>query len=225
MDLSATGPVRAGTADGTPPASASGSAGKDEGKPAAITADFDTFLRMLTVQMQNQDPLNPMKSADFAVQLATFSGVEQQVRTNDLLGQLVAGAGAGGVGAHATWIGMEARVPGPHRFDGAPLALEFDAPPEGAALVVRDEAGLEVGRSDLVPGQRAASWVGLDALGAALPPGLYAFTVEAPGAEAPLPVQSYARVDEIRLDGGTVTAGLAGGATVPVAEVTALRRP
>jgi flagellar basal-body rod modification protein FlgD len=54
----------------------------------AISSDFNTFLRMLTVQMQNQDPLDPIDSADFAVQLATFSGVEQQVRTNELLGQL-----------------------------------------------------------------------------------------------------------------------------------------
>ena len=43
----------------------------------AISSDFDTFLRMLTVQMRNQDPLDPIDSADYAVQLATFSGVEQ----------------------------------------------------------------------------------------------------------------------------------------------------
>ena len=44
----------------------------------AMTTDFETFLRMLTVQMQNQNPLNPMESQEFAVQLATFSGVEQR---------------------------------------------------------------------------------------------------------------------------------------------------
>ncbi len=41
-----------------------------------ISADFETFLKMLTVQMQNQDPLNPVDSSDYATQLATFSGVE-----------------------------------------------------------------------------------------------------------------------------------------------------
>ena len=44
-----------------------------------ISSDFQTFLTMLTTQLQNQDPLNPVESSDFAVQLATFSGVEQQV--------------------------------------------------------------------------------------------------------------------------------------------------
>ena len=56
----------------------------------AISSDFETFLKMLTVQMQNQDPLNPVDSSDYAVQLATFSGVEQQAQTNDLLKGLTA---------------------------------------------------------------------------------------------------------------------------------------
>lgn len=55
-----------------------------------INADFQTFLRMLTTQLQNQDPMNPMESSDFSVQLATFSGVEQQVMTNQLLTSLSA---------------------------------------------------------------------------------------------------------------------------------------
>ena len=55
---------------------------------SALASDFDTFLRMLTTQMQNQDPLNPIDSTDYATQLATFSGVEQQVRTNSLLADL-----------------------------------------------------------------------------------------------------------------------------------------
>ena len=55
---------------------------------ATIDSDFETFLIMLTTQMKIQDPLNPIDSSDFAVQLATFSSVEQQVKTNDLLASL-----------------------------------------------------------------------------------------------------------------------------------------
>ena len=39
---------------------------------SAGQSDYQTFLNMLTVQMRNQDPLNPMNSNEFAVQLATF---------------------------------------------------------------------------------------------------------------------------------------------------------
>ena len=53
-----------------------------------ISSDFNTFLKMLTTQLKNQDPLNPMDNSEYAVQLATFSGVEQQVKTNTLLESL-----------------------------------------------------------------------------------------------------------------------------------------
>jgi flagellar basal-body rod modification protein FlgD len=66
-------------------ATSSAVAPADNGSGAKISSDFETFLKMLTVQMQNQDPLNPVDSSDYATQLATFSGVEQQVQTNDLL--------------------------------------------------------------------------------------------------------------------------------------------
>jgi flagellar basal-body rod modification protein FlgD len=46
---------------------------------------IDTFLTMLVAQLKNQDPLNPMQGSDFAVQLAQFSSLEQQFKTNDYL--------------------------------------------------------------------------------------------------------------------------------------------
>ena len=67
-----------------------------------ITSDFTTFLKMLTTQMQNQDPLNPIDSTDYAAQLATFSGVEQQVRTNSLLADLGTQFGLMGMAQLAT---------------------------------------------------------------------------------------------------------------------------
>lgn len=76
----------------------------------AINSDFETFLIMLTTQMQNQDPLNPIDSSDFAVQLATFSSVEQQVKTNDLLTSLGQQFELMGLSQLAGWVGMEARV-------------------------------------------------------------------------------------------------------------------
>jgi len=73
--------------------------------------------------MQNQDPLNPVDSSDYAVQLATFSGVEQQVLTNDLLRGLAAQNGTAGLAQMANWVGMEARAVAPAFFDGAPITV------------------------------------------------------------------------------------------------------
>ena len=53
-----------------------------------LAGDFETFLSLLTAQLRNQDPLKPMESTEFVAQLASFSAVEQQVRTNDRLDEL-----------------------------------------------------------------------------------------------------------------------------------------
>jgi len=113
--------------------------------PAAdeISSDFETFLRMLTVQMQNQDPLNPVDSSDYAVQLATFSGVEQAVLTNDLLKSLTAQMNSSGLAGMANWVGKEARAAAPAFFDGNPVTItpKPSAIAERVEVVVRNESG------------------------------------------------------------------------------------
>ena len=136
-------PTQNQTQAGAFPNAASQSSGNAGEAASALSSDFETFLLMLTTQMENQDPLNPIESQDFAVQLATFSGVEQQVRTNDLLESLANGLGLSGMSQLAGWVGMEARVNAPAVFDVAPITLapEPDPSSDNAVLVVRDEFG------------------------------------------------------------------------------------
>lgn len=83
----------------TSPAISGMNAGKYQFENKIETAEyanqFEVFLKMLTTQIKNQDPLNPMENTEFAVQLATFTGVEQQVQTNLLLTQLLQVANGG----------------------------------------------------------------------------------------------------------------------------------
>lgn len=51
--------------------------------------DYQTFLRLLVAQMKNQDPTKPMESTEYVAQLANFSNVEQAVRTNAKLDQIL----------------------------------------------------------------------------------------------------------------------------------------
>ena len=55
---------------------------------SVLSSDFETFIRMLTTQAKYQDPLEPIDSSEYAAQLAQFSMVEQQVKSNDILAQL-----------------------------------------------------------------------------------------------------------------------------------------
>ena len=193
-----------------------------------ISADFETFLKMLTVQMQNQDPLNPVDSSDYATQLATFSGVEQQVQTNDLLRALTGQMNTGGLMQLAGWVGMDARAAVPAYFDGAPVTVvpNVQRGADAAQLVVRDADGIEIQRLTIATDNAPVTWAGVTTDGAPLPRGFYAFdTVSLAAGEvvAEAPSEIYARVTEVQVTGGVNTLILAGGKRVPASQVTAVR--
>ena len=56
---------------------------------STLAGNFQTFLTLLTTQLQNQNPLDPLDTNQFTQQLVQFAGVEQQLKTNDQLGSLV----------------------------------------------------------------------------------------------------------------------------------------
>lgn len=195
---------------------------------SGLSSDFETFLKMLTVQMQNQDPLNPVDSADYAVQLATFSSVEQQVLTNDLLTALTASMAGGGIGALGQWVGMDVRAGNQGHYDGDPIDMVVPEH-EGAdrrVLVIRDGLGEIAGRLDIPLSGSDVSWEGRMADGTQADPGLYDFSVEAykDGAvQATDPALVYSEVKEARIDNGVTQLVLQGGIVLPPSEVTGLR--
>jgi flagellar basal-body rod modification protein FlgD len=72
----------------TPLALASATSGM-AGANGTLAGNFQTFLTLLTTQLQHQNPLDPLDTNQFTQQLVQFAGVEQQLRTNDQLGTLV----------------------------------------------------------------------------------------------------------------------------------------
>ncbi|WP_315704817.1 MULTISPECIES: flagellar hook capping FlgD N-terminal domain-containing protein [unclassified Bradyrhizobium] len=80
-------PVVSGT---TPTSSNSGSnSGVSSTANSSIAGNFQTFLTLLTTQLKNQNPLDPLDTNQFTQQLVQFAGVEQQLKTNDQLSSLV----------------------------------------------------------------------------------------------------------------------------------------
>src|ERR1700710_1188126 len=56
---------------------------------ATLAGDFQAFLTLVTTQLQNQNPLDPLDTNQFTQQLVQFAGVEQQLKTNDQLTSLI----------------------------------------------------------------------------------------------------------------------------------------
>lgn len=199
-------------------------------KASAISSDFNTFLRMLTTQLKNQDPLKPIDSADYAVQLATFSGVEQQVKTNQLLEGLTSQFGVMGMSQLAAWVGQEARASGPVWMDGdaVTLAPEPQTGASRAVLVVRDAAGSMVSREDMPASTNAYEWYGADIAGNPLPAGRYNLTLESYAGDRLLgtsEMQAYSRIMEAKNGALGTTLVLEGGIEVAAKDITALRVP
>jgi flagellar basal-body rod modification protein FlgD len=196
---------------------------------ATISADFEAFLNLLTTQMKNQDPLNPMESQEFATQLATFSGVEQQVKTNQWLESLSNGFGTLGMGQIGSWIGMEAMVETPANFTGAPVAFQ-SAPADGAnrtELVVTNANGIEVQRMAIPVTDATMEWAGTDAQGRSLPVGTYELTVESWSDDELLDTRQAAiraTIEEAQMDDGAIYLTLAGGMRVASDDVLGLSR-
>ena len=71
------------------PASSSSSSGSSTSSDGTLAGNFQTFLTLLTTQLQNQNPLDPLDTNQFTQQLVQFAGVEQQLKTNDQLTSLV----------------------------------------------------------------------------------------------------------------------------------------
>jgi flagellar basal-body rod modification protein FlgD len=185
---------------------------------------------MLTAQMQNQDPLNPVDSTEFASQLAAFSTVEQQVRTNDLLTGLGAQLGVLGMGQLQGWVGMSARVEMPVAFDGAAVPLSLTTRPgtDLARLVVRDAAGGIVQERDVPVSGGEYLWSGRNEEDIELPKGTYTITVDSFQGEDVLgtdPVESQSRVVEARLSGGSTILVMEGGQMVAASDILGLRKP
>src|ERR1700678_2631258 len=75
----------------TPSTNATASPGTAAGLDGSqqLAGNFNTFLTLLTTQLQNQNPLDPLDTNQFTQQLVEFAGVQQQLNTNDSLATLV----------------------------------------------------------------------------------------------------------------------------------------
>ena len=169
------------------PATAAGTAlsGQQTDAKASIDETMNDFLLMLTTQLQHQDPLDPLDTAEFTNQLVGFSTVEQLIANNQKLDDLIAiqeamaGLNPGLTDSPMSYIGKEIEVVGSgFAYDGTPanLAYFLDEATTTATVQVLDAAGKVIWESTDMPttaGQHEFVWPGVDADGEPVEPGQY----------------------------------------------------
>ena len=172
----------------------------------------EEFLKLLMVQLANQDPLSPMDTDKFMDQITSMNSLQQQMETNDLLNEVVFSLGALNNEGAVNLVGREVVAVG-DTFAHTPgeteeLSFSLGAAAESTTVKIFDDAGKLVGtieRGEQPAGESKVSWDGRDLAGNPLPAGDYTFKVEATDADGePIPVTTFVRgvVDELRFDGG-----------------------
>lgn len=173
---------------------------------AQLTGDFDDFLTLLTTQLQNQDPLEPMDSSEFTNQLVQFSSVEQQIATNQNLEALLSASAVQGDSALLGYLGKTVVAEtntAALSAQGASWLYDLGADASSTTLTIRDLNGRLVAQVEgaTQAGIHELQWDGTDLGGRALPEGLYQLSIEAQtAAGSAIATTSYARGLATELD-------------------------
>src|SRR5919206_45605 len=150
---------------------------------ATLAGNFDTFLRILTTQLKNQNPLDPLDTNQFTQQLVQFAGVEQQINMNQQLTSLVALQKANQVTSAMSFLGATATVDGASTklaSGRASWSFSVDKPSTGT-ITIKDSAGQTAysGAFPLNAGSQSFVWDGRGTNGTQWPDGAYTLSITA----------------------------------------------
>jgi flagellar basal-body rod modification protein FlgD len=191
------------------PATSTASSNTDSAA-AQLSGNFDTFLTLLTTQLQNQDPMNPMDSNQFTQELVQFSGVEQQINTNDNLKTLISLQQGNAGTAASSYLGKTVTVTNGQadlQNGEADWSYALGSSAAATTLTVTNSAGQVVytAPGETAEGQHDFSWNGEDNNGKQLPDGAYTLAVNATdstGAAVSSAIASEGVVNEVNMTSG-----------------------
>jgi flagellar basal-body rod modification protein FlgD len=182
MSTSLAATQAAGGANKTTASSASSAAAG-----ATFGKNFDTFLKLLTAQLQNQNPLSPMDTTQFTQQLVQFSSVEQAIRQNTNLETLISMQKNSQAANAVNYIGKTVEMTGDKvGVVNGQGTITYTLPEDAGRVVISiyDSSGTLVRRmdGDTTAGDNFINWNGVSDSGQQLPDGDYNVEIAAQNA-------------------------------------------
>jgi flagellar basal-body rod modification protein FlgD len=167
----------------TAAASTAGAATASAVDKNTIAANFNTFLQLLTTQLKNQNPLDPLDTNQFTQQLVQFAQVEQQLKQNEQLATLVALEKTAQATTALAYVGTTVAVDGQTAtLSDGQASWSFTAPkPVTATVTIRSATGQTAysGSYTINPGAQNFVWDGRDGSGVQWPAGNYTLSITA----------------------------------------------
>lgn len=197
-----------------------------------LVNDFNSFLTLLTTQLQNQDPLSPMDSTQFTEQLALFTNVEQTIAANKNLEALInltkSNQMANALGFLGTQVQLEGGV-APLVDGQANWLFNLEPGAQSATITIRDADGAVVftGSGPTGAGENIFTWDGIDNQGVLQPDGFYEISVSASNDQGlPVPVTTLMSGVVTGVDSSTDPMLLTvNGTQVPIDQVLSVALP
>lgn len=161
--------------------STSGAGGAMGSSRATIADNFDTFLQILTTQLKNQNPLDPLDTNQFTQQLVQFTSVEQQLKTNDFLEAMMSASQNASNAEAVSYVGKMVTAEGV-KAELVNGAARWNFGVEKAATItatVKDKNGnvVFVKQGNVNQGETVFTWDGIGSDGKKKPDGTYSITV------------------------------------------------
>lgn len=196
----------------------------------SIANNFDQFLTLLTTQLKNQSPLEPLDTNKFTEQLVQFASVEQQLKTNDTLSALLTLSKTSTVNNAMGFVGATITADGrTSTLANGVARWQLNAPRAGTATVeVKNASGEVVATTtqSLSGGEQTFAWNGRTSTGAVAAPGSYTIVLSArdmTGAAMSVETDLKGVVDGVDLQGETPILKI-GALTVPMDKVKVISR-
>ena len=188
------------------------------------------FLTLFTAQLQNQNPLEPVKNEAFVAQLAQFSQLEALTNMQTSLDGFVKSMSGERMLGSAALIGKKVSVTNTptELTTGGKIEGNIDLPTGASSVQMRviDSQGRlvqELNAGPQLPGSAPIGWNGMDAAGKPAPSGMYLLSATAVvnGKSVPVPVNTLSTVRAITSNptDGSVSVEVDGGKTLLLTDV------
>jgi flagellar basal-body rod modification protein FlgD len=199
---------------------------------AGLSQTYDTFLKLLTTQLKNQDPLSPMDSTKFTEQLVQYSSVEQQISQNKNLETMISLLQGGQTTNAVGYIGREVEAKTSKATlgdDGATWRYSLGTNSAVTQITVTNASGLPVYATtgSTASGEHEFTWNGKDSAGNKLPAGDYTVTVtarDAAGSKVTSNVSVGGTVTGVEMKDGTPLL-IVGGSRLSLSDIVSVTEP
>src|ERR1700689_4705767 len=221
--MTTTTPTSSATTNSTTTAAAAPASSSQQ-----LAGNLDTFLQLLTTQLQNQDPLSPMDTTQFTEQLVSFAGVEQQIDMNTNLQTLISMQQSSEslqalqlVGANVT---INSNTETLSNATSTPATWGFSSPsPATGAVTITSSTGqvAYTGSTSLSAGSQTYTWNGQGNNGVSWPAGNYTLSITPTGQAVTVSTQVQGTISSVNVSQNPPTV-MVGGQSYPISSIQSI---